>query len=70
MVAATLEDVDTPESAGESEAADPSASVPPDAPTLLEIEESLSAEVHATAAPMSKAAHPRFRHRLEAITSV
>jgi hypothetical protein len=66
--------VDTAESTVESDATDPSASVPPDIGTvvegqLLETEESVSAEVHATA-PTSKAPHTKYRHRLEAITSV
>jgi hypothetical protein len=73
-VTASLEAVDTAESTVECDATDPSESVPLDAGAvvegpLLEIDESLSAEVHATA-PTSKAPHPKFRHPLEAITSV
>jgi hypothetical protein len=73
-VPATLELVDTAESTVEPDAAVPSAPVPPDTGAvvegpLLEIEESVSAEVHATA-PTSKTAHPQFRQPLEAITSV
>jgi hypothetical protein len=73
-VTATLGPADTTESTVESEATAPSTSVPLDAGTvvkgpLLEIDESLSADVHATA-PTSKAPHPKFRHPLEAITSV
>jgi hypothetical protein len=73
-VTTSLEAVDTAGSTVERDATDPSASVPLDEGAvvkdpLLEIDESLSAEVHATA-PTSKAPHPKFRHALEVITSV